>query len=305
MSGKIDYEKYLAGLGEVETNQKLIIKKYLEEQCEKDEALKSLYRPEKLDECYCFIVDVVAKMKRDGRCSCVEESIVYKMARDFYIEILPTIAENPPEVSAATKKKESKKEKPKEEPAVDISKADISDVSGEMTKDAAEDKVVRDKYGFEIYGETEEPEEQEETPCHQDILEDKNEQKDDLLNSLLYEPGQIIDKAGEKLAKDELFKGLHFVFADYKEAFDYLIVMEIRNVTQTSVSYSDGKNTLYYFFNEKNPASFVRNMYRIPQDACIIGEYDFKANRRDFFSEKRKPEAKEYDEDGNYLLFGF
>ena len=294
MNGKIDYKKYLAGLGEVNTNQKQIIKKYLEEQCEKDEVLKSLYRPEKLDDCYDFIMNAVRDMPRDGQWACIEGGLVFKIARDFYIEILPTIADTPPEVSAATK----------EEPTVDISKADISEVSEEMNKDAAEDKIVRDKYGFEIYGETEEPEEkEEEKPCHQEKEEIKI--NDDLLNGLKYETGKIIDKPGRKIENSELFKGLHFVFADYAESFDYLVVMEIQYVDQELFSYCDGKHTMFCYFDNRSKGNPLRDLFAIPDGASVTGEYDYKHNKRVMYSDPEQMEDKTVDEDGNYLLFGF
>lgn len=43
----IDYKKYLSEIGKFDTDQKSVIKKYLEEQCQNDDALKSVYSPEK------------------------------------------------------------------------------------------------------------------------------------------------------------------------------------------------------------------------------------------------------------------
>ena len=89
MPSKINYKEYLAGLGKVETAQHIvIIKKYLEEECERDEALKSLYRPEKIDDCWNFITEAVKAMPRQGNTACIEDVVVFKMARDFYLEIL-------------------------------------------------------------------------------------------------------------------------------------------------------------------------------------------------------------------------
>ena len=169
----IDYDKYLAGLGDFETNQQERIKKYLEEQCEKDEALKALYRPEKIKDCYDFIMNVTRK-HATGNTACIEEGVVYKMARDFYLEVLPTVAETPPEVSAATEKtvampdqekNRGEKEEEKTEDVVEVESCAMpEEVVQEMNADAAEDKTVRDEYGFEIFGEeAEEPEQEEET----------------------------------------------------------------------------------------------------------------------------------------------
>lgn len=98
MAGKIDYKAYLAGLGQVETSNVERIKKYLDEQCEQDEALKTLYKPEKIDDCYKFIENAVREMPRKGNCACIDDAVVFKVARDYFLEILPTIAEEPPEI---------------------------------------------------------------------------------------------------------------------------------------------------------------------------------------------------------------
>ena len=61
MSENIDYDAYLKQLGDVPTNQETVIKKYLEEQCKLDEALKAVYVPEKVYDCYKFIKEAVEK----------------------------------------------------------------------------------------------------------------------------------------------------------------------------------------------------------------------------------------------------
>lgn len=100
MAEKINYKDYIAQLGTVETDQAARIKKYLEEQIQNDEALKTLYRPEKIDDCYDFITNAVKEMPRNGSCACIEDSIVFKMARDYFIEILPKVADEPPAVKS-------------------------------------------------------------------------------------------------------------------------------------------------------------------------------------------------------------
>lgn len=114
MANNIDYKKYLSELGKVETNQKEVIKKYLEEQCEKDAALKSLYRPEKLNDCYNFIMECARNLK-SGNCACIEDSVVFKMARDFFIEVLPKTADEPPEVTSSSSDNLSTKTDSKDE----------------------------------------------------------------------------------------------------------------------------------------------------------------------------------------------
>ncbi len=90
---KIDYKAYLAQFGKIETDAKARIKAYLEEQSKTDEALRNLYRPEKIDDCYNFIKDAVRAMPGSGSSATVEDAIVFKMARDYYFDILPKEAD--------------------------------------------------------------------------------------------------------------------------------------------------------------------------------------------------------------------
>ena len=147
---EIDYKKYLEGLGAVTTKQVDRIKEYLEKQCESDEALKAAYVPEKIVDCYDFIENAVKNMARQGNCACLEDPVVYKMARDYFIEILPNLVD-------VTSIPETAEE-----------------VAKQIEKDAKADNVKRTELGFEIFGEeSEEPEESEEEetaeePCNQD-----------------------------------------------------------------------------------------------------------------------------------------
>lgn len=174
----IDYSKYLEGLGQVQTSQLERIKKYCEEQCEKDEALKALYRPEKIGDCYNFIVKAVEKMQRQGNCAFVEDGIVFKMARDFFLEILPAVADEPPEVSSATSAMshqaeeggepvensaaetaaEAETEPTDEMPADNENEPENENATGCVTQPAHSGGTVTDEYGFEVYGESEESE---------------------------------------------------------------------------------------------------------------------------------------------------
>lgn len=88
MANKIDYKAYLSQFGKIETDAKNRIKAYLEEQTKEDAALKELYRPEKIDDCYNFIKDAV-KATGCGSSATIDDAIVFKMARDFYLDILP------------------------------------------------------------------------------------------------------------------------------------------------------------------------------------------------------------------------
>ncbi|MBO7734226.1 MAG: hypothetical protein J6S67_16800 [Methanobrevibacter sp.] len=147
----IDYENYVKQLGDVPTNQETVIKKYLEEQCKLDEALKAVYVPEKVYDCYKFIKEAVEKLPHTGNFICVEDAVVFKMARDYFIEILPNL----------------KDEKTEEKP-VDITPAQeaVKEVAEQIEADATSDNVKRDKYGFEVFGE--ETEEADEESCHQE-----------------------------------------------------------------------------------------------------------------------------------------
>ena len=89
MAGKIDYKEYLKSLGTIETDAKKRIQAYLEEQIKEDAALRELYRAEKIDDCYDFIKNAVRAMPGAGSSATVEDAIVFKMARDYYLDILP------------------------------------------------------------------------------------------------------------------------------------------------------------------------------------------------------------------------
>lgn len=203
MADKIDYKAYLSQFGKIETDAKNRIKAYLKEQIKEDAALRELYRPEKIGDCYDFIKDAV-KATGCGSSAAVEDAIVFKMARDYYLDVLPKTADEPPEVKSTgaetaeeaeteaetedttaqadnensgtpCEEAEPENEKPAEE--VMLHQADEtegkesaeSENSEAETEPAAtenqpadnENEVVRDKYGFEIFGE--EPEASAET----------------------------------------------------------------------------------------------------------------------------------------------
>lgn len=157
MADKIDYKAYLSQFGKIETDAKNRIKEYLEEQTKEDAALRELYRPEKIDDCYNFIKDAV-KATRCGSSATVEDAIVFKMARDYYLDILPKTADEPPEV-----KTEVMHHQADEEEGESVSDAnDEAETEPEAAETKEEEKaaevdneneVVRDKYGFEVFGE--------------------------------------------------------------------------------------------------------------------------------------------------------
>ena len=79
----IDYKNYVSQFKDIETDAVKRIKEYLEELSRTDEALKSLYRPEKINDCYNFIKEAVRTMASKSGCYAVEDAVVFKMARDL------------------------------------------------------------------------------------------------------------------------------------------------------------------------------------------------------------------------------
>lgn len=70
------------------TPQELAVKRYLDGQSENDECFRTLYIPSKIKECFSYITGL-AKKHAVNNCAMIEESVVYKWARDYYIEELP------------------------------------------------------------------------------------------------------------------------------------------------------------------------------------------------------------------------
>ena len=68
--------------------QVLAVKRYLDDLSEKDECLKMLYVPSKIKDCFKYISEQARKYAVNN-CAIVENTVVYKWARDYYIEILP------------------------------------------------------------------------------------------------------------------------------------------------------------------------------------------------------------------------
>ena len=157
MAEKIDYKEYLSQFGKIETDAKNRIKEYLEEQIKEDAALRELYRPEKIDDCYNFIKDAV-KATGCGSSATVEDAIVFKMARDYYLDILPKTADEPPEVK--TEVMHHQADETEGESVSDANSEAETEPEAAETKEEEkaaeadnENEVVRDKYGFEVFGE--------------------------------------------------------------------------------------------------------------------------------------------------------
>lgn len=157
MADKIDYKAYLSQFGKIETDAKNRIKSYLEEQMKEDAALRELYRPEKIDDCYNFIRDAI-KATECGSSATVDDAIVFKMARDFYLDILPKTADEPPEVE--TEVMHHQADETEGESVSDANDEAETEPEAAETKEEEkaaevdnENEVVRDKYGFEVFGE--------------------------------------------------------------------------------------------------------------------------------------------------------
>ena len=157
MADKIDYKAYLSQFGKIETDAKNRIKSYLEEQMKEDAALRELYRPEKIDDCYNFIKNAV-KATGCGSSATVDDAIVFKMARDFYLDILPKTADEPPEVK--TEVMHHQADETEGESVSDANDEAETEPEAAETKEEEkaaeadnENEVVRDEYGFEVFGE--------------------------------------------------------------------------------------------------------------------------------------------------------
>ncbi|MBO7735107.1 MAG: hypothetical protein J6S67_21265 [Methanobrevibacter sp.] len=296
---EINYKEYLATLGKIETESMDRIKNYLEEQCKEDEALKALYKPEKVKDCWKFIFECARKLSNSSN-TCLEDSIVYKMARDYFIEVLPNLDEASTEVKEEVKSEEKAEEK--EEVKVD---AEVQEETAESENDAEEveeeaepDDVVRDEYGFEVFGEEAPKPEKEVEPVHQEI-------NDSLLVGCKFDAGKIIDKKAQKLSFADFFPGLHFVHADRDSSVLDMVVCEITDVTAERVNYRANETQFFWERKDVIESDLIPtngNFYAIPEDAKVIGELD--AHNRKLLDEAEVV-SKKFDDEGNGLLFGF
>ena len=84
--------------------QEEIIKRYLDEQSTKDEALRALYVPGKIKDCFAYIKAEAKKQAKNG-CAMIEDSVVFKWARDYYLEELSKKADKQ-DVAVVSKKAE-------------------------------------------------------------------------------------------------------------------------------------------------------------------------------------------------------
>ena len=223
---KIDYQAYLAQIHVGEIDPKERIKKYLDELSLKDEALKTLYRPEKINDCYNFITDCVRQIKGSGNSYCVEDAAVFKMARDYFIEILPKVADEPPEVKTSETKAEVQKAEPVEtEAETEPEKADNENSGSSnpreadkaeepeaMPEQAEQGGIKTDEYGFEVFDG--EPEQNAE-PCGAVETEAETEpEKADNENSGSSNPREAEPQqaASEPVRYDSNGNGLLFEF---------------------------------------------------------------------------------------------
>ena len=179
MAEKIDYKEYLSQFGKIETDAKNRIKAYLEEQIKEDAALRELYRPEKIDNCYDSIKEAVRKATSGGGSFVsVEDAIVFKMARDYFLDILPKAADEPPEVKSEVMLHQADEEEggsvTEENSEAETEPEAVTEKEEEITAEADnENETVRDKYGFEVFGE--EPETDAEEPGAETATEAETE----------------------------------------------------------------------------------------------------------------------------------
>jgi hypothetical protein len=319
-----DYGAYIKGLGDIDTNQKNRLKAYLEEQCKHDDALKACYDPDRMDDCYEFFkkcFEEAARKKREET-AIIEDAVGYKIARDYFIEILPNLKDEKSEKKADEKSAEP----PAEEKPVDITPAveTVKEVAQQIEKDATSDNVKRDKYGFEVFGEeADEPEESEEEtteePCHQDEVEETaeapeikapepNEEDDVFLSGQAFNAGDIIDKHGRRIFFKDLMPGMRFVRADYPDSLQYMVVCVVKNIKENRFSYDNNEHDISrysgdskeYFDSETSKCGGFG--YAVPGDAMIIGKIE--NGERKLFEEAVAATA-DYDTEGNGLLFGF
>lgn len=155
-----DYKKYMEQLGNVTADQKEIIKQYLEKQCEQDEALKAVYNPDQIDECYYFITNC-ARQIATGSKAYLEDAVVFKMVRDFFLGDVPQKEEKKEEADKTEAMPEDKAEggteaEDSEEDVVQVESCAMpEDVARDMKKDAAqeaEDTVIPDVVQYDENG---------------------------------------------------------------------------------------------------------------------------------------------------------
>lgn len=65
-----------------------LVKKYLDKQVENDTALKNVYDSAKIKDYFKYITEL-ARKQAVNNCAMIEDSQVYKWARDYYLEELP------------------------------------------------------------------------------------------------------------------------------------------------------------------------------------------------------------------------
>lgn len=328
---KFDYEAYLKSIGDIDTNQKNRLKAYLEEQCKHDDALRACYKPEKMDDCYEFFKKCFEKAARKSGedAACIEDAVGYKIARDYFIEILPAIPETTDDQSEQKAKTENKKAEKKnkteqkaEEKLVNITPAveTVKEVAQQIEKDATSDNVKRDEYGFEIFGEeADEPEEAEEEtaeePCHQDEVKEvaeikepaSDEEEDVFFSGQAFNAGDIIDRHGRRLYFSELKVGMRFVLENKLNEDDYMVGV-VKKVLDDMIVYESYKERQYAYKKyiddefpciDNEPGGWC---FAVPKNAMILGWQ--KDDGGEMYGVPRAS-VTDYDNEGNGLLFGF
>ena len=104
-----------------------LIKDYLDKESEQDAALKAVYQSDKIGACFTYIKGQ-AKKKAVNGCAMIEDTQVYKWARDYFYDVLPnekdvkSDAETEDQDEDETIAEETKTEPKKQKKAKDKSK---------------------------------------------------------------------------------------------------------------------------------------------------------------------------------------
>jgi len=95
-------------MSETLTPAEAAVKAYLERQIEEDAALREKYDASLVKKCFEYITEQ-ARKQADGDCAVVEDALVYKWARDFYLEGAAEKAKEAVKESLTTEKPEPPK----------------------------------------------------------------------------------------------------------------------------------------------------------------------------------------------------
>lgn len=259
MSEKIDYDAYLKQLGDIDTNQKNRLKAYLEEQCKYDDALKACYFPEKMDDCYEFFKECYFKMAQKDKTDAavvIEDAVGYKIARDYFIEILPNLKKEPPEKETEKKADEKTAETPPEVSAVTENQKAVSNQKDKTQFDKDVEELIKN-YDANI----------EHLATTNDI-----------------EAGAIIDCFGQRLFFKDLKEGMLVSYNDKCVPIYQNCVIKICRIEEDRIYYYQPWEGIVCRSKEKIngvPLDAFKDfiVHKIPADAKRIGYLGHDGNR--------------------------